>query len=472
MIPRNSGPIMQDGQVKGYYNFYKIEKQDRKNNNYLISLTDENLQEINSVNIVRPSYYILVDAVFNGDAFGFLFYDAREKAIELLSYDKTLKSLGKINKNLENKYASLPYMMIAQGRGQQQPYLLAVPNKGFLYYGIKNDSKCEYEIEFYNNNLKRTWVSYGQKDKYDFETAGEAYQGEEYVGSLLAKRTGLFDMDIDFELLFQDATNGQPLFRFAMETPKYKLSLTEVFFEKSKQQFVLFGEYYNKDQNVIKSNSQGFITLVLDMKGKILSEKVNSWKINIAGMVEAKDKDKFDETSIMFHEFIRTADGQFFAIGEQFKKAGVAYMAPKLSIYDMVIFQFDENFAIKKVQVFAKDKKTIDLPQGTLIFSTKLLGYIVKGLDAFDYIFTQVAPDKNTFMASYINYDREKGQKDKLIFGSIVYTPEKIFSVDKFTLTKKSARSYVYQGKTGYVKVIDYFSKEKRLDSRLEKINY
>jgi hypothetical protein len=469
---RNSGPVMQDGQVKGYYNFYKVEKQDRKNNNYLISLTDENLQEINTVNIVRPEYYILVDAVFNGTAFGFLFYDAKEKALELLSYDKSLKSLGKVNKNLENKYASIPYMMIAQGRGQQQPYLLAVPDKGFLYYGIKNDSKAEYEIEFYDNNMKRAWVSNAQKDKYDFESAGEAYQGDEYVGSLIAKRTGLLDMDIDFEILVQNVTNGQPLFRFSMETTKYKLSLTELFFDKEKQQFVLFAEYFDKDQNVIKSSSQGFVTLVLDMKGKIVSEKVNSWKTNIASLVEAKDKDKFDETSIMFHEFVRTSDGQFFAIGEQYKKSGVAYVSPAISIHNMVIFQFDETFAIKKVQVFPKDKRTISLPQGTLIFSTKLLGYVVKGLDGFDYVFTQVAPDKSTFMASYINYDREKGQKDKLVFGSIVYTPEKVFTVDKFTLSKKAAKSYVYQGKPGYVLVNDYYPKDKKLDSRLEKINY
>jgi hypothetical protein len=91
---RNAGTIIQNGLVKGYYNFYNLDKKDRKNNNYLLSITDENLHEISSVNIVRPNTYLLIEGVYNGDSFGFLFYDAREKSVELISYDKTLKEAG------------------------------------------------------------------------------------------------------------------------------------------------------------------------------------------------------------------------------------------------------------------------------------------------------------------------------------------------------------------------------------------
>jgi hypothetical protein len=469
---RNSGPIIQDDQVKGYYSFYNLEKKDRKNNNYLLNITDENLKEINSITIVRPSSFMLIESVFNGNSFGFLFYDTREKAIELVSFDKTLKETGKVTKELTNKYASIPYIWIQQGHDQQQPFLLAVPNKGFLYYGIQNESKSEYEIEFYDNSMKRLWVSYAPKDKYDFENAGEAYQGDEFVGSLIGKRTSLFSFDLDFDLLVQSVSDGKPLFRFPMETPKYKISLTDIFFDKAKQQFILFGEYFTKDQNVIKSASVGFAMIALDMTGKIISEKESGWKTDIANLVPAKDKEGFDETSIMFHDFVRTADGQFFAIGEQYKKGGVPMVSPKLSIFNMVIIQFDADFNIKKVNVFEKDKKNVSLPSNMLIGSSKLLAYLVKAMNGFDYVFTQTAPDKKTFISTYINYDKEKGEKSKFVLGAIVYTPEKTFSVDKFPLSTKSTLSFVYRGKPGYVLVNDYFEKEKRLDSHLEKINY
>lgn len=468
---RDSGSIIQNGQVKGYFNFYNLEKKDRKNNNYLLSVTDENLREINSVNIVRPNSYLLVDGVFNENSFGFLFYDVQEGSIEMIAYDKALKQTGKVIKKLENKYANATYAYLAKGNEPMQALFVAVPNKGFLYYGILNDSKCDYEIEFYDNSMKKGWTSRAPKDEFDFENAAEAFQSEEYVGSLIAKRTALLDLNPDFDLLVQNIKDGKALFRIPMTTQKYKTALAEIIFDKDKQQFVLFGEYYNKTDNVIKDQSQGFITLVLDIKGKILSEKTNSWKADITKVVDAKDKEKFENTSILFHDFVRTSDGQLFAIGEQYKKGGTP-MAVKLNVFDMMIFQFDENFAIKKVHVFAKDKNTVPMQPGLLITSSKLLSYIAKSYGGFDFAFTQVPEDRKTFVVTYVNYDREKGEKGKNLLGSIIYTPEKVFTVDKIELSRKSTIYSVYRAKEGYVMVSEYFEKEKRREARLEKLNY
>ncbi len=112
---RDSGAIIQNGIVKGYFNFLDLEKKDRKNNNYELSITDENLREIGSVTITRPNTYLVVDAVFNGESFGFLFYDISTKSVELISYDKNLKEGGKITIELENKYAAAAYMYLAKG---------------------------------------------------------------------------------------------------------------------------------------------------------------------------------------------------------------------------------------------------------------------------------------------------------------------------------------------------------------------
>jgi hypothetical protein len=468
---RNAGAIVQNGNVKGYYQFYNLEKTDRKNNNYLLSVTDENLREINSVNIVRPNTYLLIEGVFNGEAFGFLFYDVREKKLELISFDRTLKETGKVTKELKNKYANASYAYIAQGHEPMQAFLVSVPNKGFVYYGIKEDSKSEYEIEFYSNTMKKSWSTYAPADDFDFENAAEAFQDEQYAGSLILKRTSVFSTDLDFELLVQTIGDGKQLFRVPLETAKYKLSLAEIFFDKSKQQFTVFGEYFNKDENVIKNKSQGFITVVLDINGKVISEKVNSWAGDISKLVAAKDKATFEETGILFHEFIRTDDGQLFAIGEQYKKGGPP-MAVKLNVFNLVIFQFASDFTIKKVHLFEKDKNPVSLPPGMLVTSSKMLSYIAKAFGGFDFVFSQTSPDKATFVATYINYDREKGEKGKNILGSVVYTPEKIFTVDKLPLTRKSSTYFVYRAKEGYILVNEYFAKEKRLESRLEKLNY
>lgn len=467
---RNSGAIIQNGVVKGYYNFYNLEKQDRKNNNYMLSVTDENLREINSVTIVRPNTYLLIEGSFNGEAFGFLFYDIAQKKLELIAYDKTLKEAGKVMKEL-NKYGNANYGFIAQGNEPMQSFLIAVPNKGFVYYGIKEESKSDYEIEFYNNAMKRVWVSTAPVDDYDFENAAEAFVGDQYMGSLVAKRKAALSFDFEMELFVQDVTNGKALFRIPMEVASYKLALAEVFFDQEKQQFVLFGEYFTKDQNMLKDQSQGFITVVTDMKGKVVSHKTNSWKGDINKLIAAKDKAGFEDTNTLFHDFVRTSDGQWFAIGEQYRKGG-SPLKITLNVFNIVIYQFNADLSIAKVHVFEKAKNPAPLPSGMIITSSKFLSYVAKAYGGFDYIFTQVTPDKNSFVVTYINYDKSSGEKGQNILGSIIYTPEKVFTVDKLPLARKSTAYFVYKGKEGYVMVSEYFAKEKRLDSRLEKLNY
>jgi hypothetical protein len=469
---RNSGAVLQNGIVKGYYNFYNVEKQDRKNNNYLLSITDENLKEISSVNIVRPKTYLLIDASYNGEAFGFLFYDMAEKSLELVGYDRTLKQKNKIVKELKNKYASASYIYIARGNEPMQSFLISVPNKGFIYYGIKEDSKSDFEVEFYDNTMKKVWSTFGPEDKFDFENAAEAFQDEQYVGSAIIKRTSVLTTDIDIDLLVQDVNDGKTLFRIPMESSKYKLMLAKVFFDKAKQQFTMFGEYFNKEENLIKNKSLGFIALTVDMKGKIVSEKTNSWVTDITKLVAAKDKEMFDDTNILFHEFVRTNDGQVFAVGEQYRKGGNPMTGMKITVNNLVIFQFDADFAVKKLHVFEKDKNNFTFPAGMMVYNSKMMSYIAKSFGAFDFQFLQNFADKGTFVVNYVNFDREKGEKSKNVLGSVIYTPEKTFAVDKLPLNRKSTVYFVYPAKEGYVMVSEYLKKEQKVESRLEKLNY
>jgi hypothetical protein len=468
---RDTGPIFQNEAVVGYYNFYNLEKEDRKNNNFQITVTDENLREINSVNITRPNTYLLIDAVFNGSSFGFLFYDMRGKSLELLSYDKALKPGGKVVKPLKNKYGNMTFAAIAQGHEPMQAFLISVPNKGFMLYGIKDESKSDFQIECYDNAMKRVWFSTGPNDDYEFENALEAFQSDQFVGSLVIKRTGLFDMNPDMDLLVQNIIDGKILFRVPLSTAKYKMALADIIFDETKQQFVMFGEFYGKNENVFKEESQGLSTVAFDMKGTIVSEKISTWENDIHPKVEAKDKQKFERANIFFHDFVRTTDGQLFAVGEQYRKGGTP-MAPKINVLNMVIFQFDAGFSISKVHVFEKDKNSVALPQGILIGPSKMMSYYAKSIGGFDYTFTQKSKSSDVFVVSYINYNRERGEKGKNQLGSIVYTPEKKFTVDKLDLNRGSSNFFVYGAKQGYVMISEYFKKNKRLDRRLEKINY
>jgi hypothetical protein len=56
--------------------------------------------------------------------------------------------------------------------------------------------------------------------------------------------------------------------------------------------------------------------------------------------------------------------------------------------------------------------------------------------------------------------------------GAVVYTPEKTFTTDKVTMTKRSGEYAIARAKAGYFLITEYFKKEKKLEMRLEKFNY
>ena len=142
---------------------------------------------------------------------------------------------------------------------------------------------------------------------------------------------------------------------------------------------------------------------------------------------------------------IRTSDGQIFVVGEQYKKAasgaGIAMnvlsiaaaattgyysssaSTTQLNIYNLVIFQFDSEYSIKKLHVFEKDKNVVLLPAGSTYSSSKMLSYYAKAVGGFDFVFSQLSEDRSTFSVAYINYDRDKNLPSGNLLGVVVYTP-------------------------------------------------
>lgn len=482
---RGSGTIEQNNQVKGYYTFISVEKKDKNNNTYELALFDENLAQVSSVEIVRPRYYLLVDGAYNGRTFCFLFRDEKKKLNEMITYDRSLKLVSTAFVP-DNEYTMSP-TQAAMG-DPTQAFLVPIDNKGYMYYGVKT-GKYQYQVVFFTDSLKRKWAAIAPDDA-DVELASDAFQEEEYVGSLIVRKKRIRSKDIDVDLMVQRMNTGEQLFRIPLLTSKYSVSLSSVYFDREKMQFVVFGEYYDKEDKELKAQSLGFISLEIDMKGSIVRETVNSWAdIGKVAPVDAKGKFEKSNMRIMVHDIIKTSDGQFFVVGEQYAKeasglgiasqvlsgmaGGVSQTAAvQLNIYNMVYLQFNPDFSINRMHLFPKDKTEILLPAGAGFMSSKQISFYGRAVGGFDYKYTQQTLGGDTFIVTYIDYDKEKGQKATNVLGSIIYTPEKTLTVDKLKLDRKSTDYFILKAKTGYVMVMEYFRKEKKLESRLEKLNY
>ena len=492
---RDIGEISGSGQVTGYYFFLDMERTGNGNSNFQVSIYDENLREIHAIKINRPRSYVLVEGHFNGEVFGFMFYDPKANSIELVAYDKTLKETGGIVKPVLNTNAERIFDLIAKGDEPPQQYLVPIQGKGFIYYGLKPGYKNLYFTEFFNNEMRREWFDVCKSDENDTELASEAFQSDDYLGTVITKKSKRNSRNLETALMVHDIKDGRLLFTKPMTDHEKNIILSDVTYDNDKKAIVVFGEYYNKKDKEMRDNSQGFITLELNLEGKVVKRKLNPWG-GILAKAQSTNKGEFDaEANVLIHHSLRTSDGKIFVIGEQYKKAlneastalsllgGVALGAAgagavgvspviKLDIYNMVVFQFNSDYAIEKIQVFEKEKSTVALPSGSAMFSPKTVSYYAKSIGGFDYLFTQKAESEDQFVSYYLNFNRKKKDHDKNLLGSIICTPEKTFMVDQMKLNRKYTDYYVFNAKYGYVMIVEYAKKEKKMEARIEKINY
>jgi hypothetical protein len=488
---RNSGEVIHNNQVTGYFMFYDLERTNARMNNFMLKVLDENLNEINSVTITRTTGFVVLEASFNGSVFAVLGYDRSKNMVELIAFDEKLKQTASFVRLVKGSNMLNAYGAAANGNETEQNFIVPVTDKGFMLYSVSEDRKAHYQIEFLDNNLKSIWTDRASPEA-GYEIGFEAFQDSQAIGSLIERRKKAGSKDVEYDLLVNSAVDGHRLFKVPVVVDKgYTVAVSDIRHDTLSGDYIVFGEFYSPTARETRDRSLGFMSVVYDAEGKLKDQKPSTWAA-MSNVTPLDEKGKFDgsNTSILFHNTIRTSDGQVFVIGEQYKKAasagGIALTVAaialgggsantsvtQINIYNLVVFQFNPDYTINKVHVFDKNKSVMQLPGGALETSPKAVSHYAKSWGAFDYRFTQMSVDNSTFIVTYVDYDRAKQGGNAFVVGSVVYTPEKTFVTDKFNMTKRSSEFNILKAKPGYILISEYFRKEKKIENRLEKVNY
>jgi hypothetical protein len=182
---------------------------------------------------------------------------------------------------------------------------------------------------------------------------------------------------------------------------------------------------------------------------------------------------------------LQTNSGEFYAIGEGYRKAasaaGIASAAlsmgggrggasiMKLEITDLGIIHFDAGFKVLDAKIYEKYNNSMELPGGSETMSPHTMALLAKAYGAFDYNFTKQDKEHTRFTVGYTDYEKS-GEDKGLNFHAISVNAGKI-TEDKVSLRTKAKWVRVFPAKSGFIAVLEYMKKEKRLDFRLEKIN-
>ena len=249
---------------------------------------------------------------------------------------------------------------------------------------------------------------------------------------------------------------------------------------------MLMGPYYDKNDNISKDFSQGIGIYTIGNDGKITSKTYNNWSKDIGKYLPLNEKGKIDDIGyLFFHNIIQASNGNLFVVGEGYKRQADALgiglnvlMAAgghissggntKLKITDMVVMEFGPDFKIKGATIQEKHHSDFHTQLADLN-SQHLVALLIKVYGGFDYAFTTSDKDVNTFSVCYRDYERSDDYKWQT-FNIMRYNGKK-FVNDKIQLSSKATHMKVFPAKSGFVLIMEYYKKEKKIDLRMEKIS-
>jgi hypothetical protein len=483
---RNSGAIITNNEVKGYFLFYQSDKVDRKNYEYTLQILDENLNKVKDIRFTDSKSVTLLEASFNGGNLMFAFFDKDNKMLEYRSYGFDGKMAVSYERDLDKR--SIRYMetkMAQLDEESQNSSLYAVEGSGFIScIPIREDGQYTYEVNFYNGEKRSQWT-------YNPET-GDKFEAAQYLGSSdsvavfqVTRKRAMLAGKYESWLLGISLAKGKTVFEFQTENKdKYNFMPMNVATVAGQEGFVLSGPYFNSDDNVLKDKSLGMGIWVMNNRGQIMRSKYSSWETDLAKFLPVNSKGKIDDIGYLFiHKVVRTSDDKIFAIAEGYKQQASALgiattilsrgngaSTVKLKITDMVALEFDNAFNLKNATVYDKNNNNVEFPGGADFMGPQVMAMMAKyNFDAFDYEYTQISSDRSSYVVGYKDYVKEDGYKGGT-FNSISYYNGK-FTTDKINLKSSASALKVLPGRTGSVVVLEYYKKDKRMEMRLEKLN-
>ncbi|KAI9433628.1 hypothetical protein F5148DRAFT_1295414 [Russula earlei] len=486
---KNSGSIIGDGQVKGYFLFYQSDKVDKKTNEYTLSILDQNLNKVKEIKFTDSKDVQLMEAAYNGNALSFLFHNKKEKIFESRVYGFDGKLKFTYTKELDKKseeYLKQLELMRGDNEDATNDEVFSVADKGFATIIPLRDGKLHtYELEYYSSESRKQWA-FNPNDEEHWASAVFLGATDSIIVLEVSKKDRAMSGKTTASIIGLNYETKKKVFE--LDGSKDKFNFVPQYCTKleNSSNLLFMGSYFSKTDDIVRDFSQGLAIYIISPTGQVVSSTYNSWAKDIGKYVNLNEKGKIDDIGyLFFHNIIQSSNGKLFAVGEGYKRvadaAGIAVNAlsmlggrvngggnTKIKVTDMVILQFTPDYKIAGATIQQKNSNSFHTMYADLN-SQHALALYVKALGGFDYAFTTADKEVNSFAICYNDYERSSDYKGET-FHTMRYNGTK-FSNDKLELASKASSLKVFPAKPGSVMIMEYFKKEKRLNLRLEKVN-
>ncbi len=448
---------------------------------------DANLKVTHKIVMTKPKRSIFLEGKFNGSNFCFTWLDVKGKSIICDLYSESGKKSGSYKTPIK---ANIMKMMIQQTELESGFYsgtLTTVGSDGFaIIYPLK-EKGIKAKVDMFNNKGKKKWSYTTNKGKKSYDNVSFINSSSDYVVISVISKPGMMSVKNSGNGIILDAKKGKKTGSIKADKSSSMLIFNGASYDESTKNIQFYGEKIGrKPKGTLDMNKKkGLFVKTYDGKGKIQDNKFVTWS-SILAKVKGEDKKRLkDGAQVMIHEFIKTKDGRYIAIGEQYKKQvsalGVASTilnrgggasVAKIVLYNMMVFDFDKDLKIQKVKVIKKDKSNVLLPSGYGWMSEARLGFVLKMFGQFDYNFTTVNSSKTNFASTYTSYNKgRENKKSRYTIGAVYLDEDNNVANVKFKLKTKPTSFVTLPSSPGYITIFEYFRKGKKIVIRKEKLD-
>ena len=157
---RNTGTIIENEQLMGYFFFYQSDKVDKNTNEYTLQLVDQNLNKVNDIKFTDSKNIVLLESSYNGSSLMFMFYDIDEKMLDFRVFGLDGKKKHNFTKLLSKKSETyFAAYQKAQSEEIDNQNVFDIKNKGYVtVIPVRDGKQYSYEINFLSSERRKQWT--------------------------------------------------------------------------------------------------------------------------------------------------------------------------------------------------------------------------------------------------------------------------------------------------------------------------
>lgn len=485
---RNSGTIMENKQIRGYYFLYRSDKIDRNTDEYTLQILDENLNKVKDIRFQDSRKLSLLEAAYNGNSLSFLFKNSEDKTLDMKIYTLDGKLKYTYTREYTRKTDDLmkQYATMHTDEGTNQNVFDLGENGYASVLPLRDGNHRTYEVDYYSSDKKKSWTYVPTDDEERFAQAEFLGSTDSLIILQVMKKNRMMSGKVTAQLVGINFITKKKVFEMDGDKDEFIVLPANVTPVKGTDRMLVMGNYFEKGDNVMKDYSKGIAIYEINSRGEVISRSYNSWAKDFSKHLPTSSKGKVSNIGYLYiHKLIQSPNGKYFAVGEGYKRqvsaGGVALTAlsvmaggggsagvTKMVVTDLVVMEFNDKFKVTDANIYDKTNNTAlggAISDGN---SQHMLAAYMKSTGAFDYEFTTSDDDNATFAICFSDWVRGSDYKGQT-FNTIRYNGT-TFKQDKIELKSKASRMRVLPAKAGSIMIMEYFRKDKKLDFRLEKL--